>query len=88
MVRFLVSFDDSTLMRDVDFFQALMEDRNGDPNNLEWGEIVAEVSIMLNAGSDTTVSMRVVLKLQGRRLTSTPPGHRHEQCHVLVTQES
>lgn len=61
MVRFLVSFDDSTLMRDVDFFQALMEDRNGDPNNLEWGEIVAEVSIMLNAGSDTTVRMRVVL---------------------------
>ncbi|KAK4984720.1 hypothetical protein LTR66_008402, partial [Elasticomyces elasticus] len=32
-----------------DFFQALMEDKNGDANNLEWGEIVAEVSIMLNA---------------------------------------
>lgn len=37
-----------------DFFQALMEDKNGNLNNLEWGEIVAEVSIMMNAGSDTT----------------------------------
>jgi len=37
-----------------DFFQAMMEDKNGNPNNLEWGEIVAEVSIMMNAGSATT----------------------------------
>ncbi|KIX10227.1 uncharacterized protein Z518_01308 [Rhinocladiella mackenziei CBS 650.93] len=37
-----------------DIFQALMEDKNGNPNNLEWGEIVAEVSIMMNAGSATT----------------------------------
>ncbi|KAH7372145.1 putative cytochrome P450 monooxygenase [Cadophora sp. MPI-SDFR-AT-0126] len=37
-----------------DFFQALMEDKNGSPNNLEWGEIVAEVGIMMNAGSATT----------------------------------
>jgi cytochrome P450 len=37
-----------------DFFSALMEDKNGNPNNLEWGEIVAEISIMMNAGSDTT----------------------------------
>jgi cytochrome P450 len=37
-----------------DFFQALMEDKNGNPNNLEWGEIVAEVNIMMNAGSVTT----------------------------------
>lgn len=37
-----------------DFFTALMEDKNGHPNNLEWGEIVAEVSIMMNAGSATT----------------------------------
>ncbi|KAJ9157674.1 Benzoate 4-monooxygenase 4 [Pleurostoma richardsiae] len=37
-----------------DFFQALMEDKNGMPNNLEWGEIVAEVNIMMNAGSVTT----------------------------------
>ncbi|KAH6896533.1 cytochrome P450 [Thelonectria olida] len=37
-----------------DFFQALMEDRNGNANNLEWGEIVAEINIMMNAGSVTT----------------------------------
>ncbi|CAH0002560.1 unnamed protein product [Clonostachys byssicola] len=37
-----------------DFFQALMEDKNGQPHNLDWGEIVAEISIMMNAGSDTT----------------------------------
>ncbi|RYP89461.1 hypothetical protein DL769_000012 [Monosporascus sp. CRB-8-3] len=37
-----------------DFFQALMEDKNGTPNNLEWGEIVAEINIMMNAGSVTT----------------------------------
>ena len=45
-----------------DFFQALMEDKNGVPNNLEWGEIVAEVSIMMNAGSATTaIAMTNVL---------------------------
>lgn len=37
-----------------DFFQALMEDKNGKPHNLEWGEIVAEINIMMNAGSVTT----------------------------------
>lgn len=37
-----------------DFFQALMNDKNGEPNNLEWGEILAEVNIMMNAGSATT----------------------------------
>lgn len=37
-----------------DFFQSLMEDRNGEPHNLELGELAAECSIMLNAGSDTT----------------------------------
>jgi cytochrome P450 len=37
-----------------DFFQCLMQDKAGQPNSLEWGEIVAEVSIMMNAGSDTT----------------------------------
>lgn len=37
-----------------DFFQALMEDKNGQANNLEWGEILAEVNIMMNAGSVTT----------------------------------
>lgn len=37
-----------------DFFQALMEDKSGSPNLLEWGEILAEVNIMMNAGSVTT----------------------------------
>lgn len=37
-----------------DFFSALMEDKNGQPNGMEWGEIVSEISIMMNAGSDTT----------------------------------
>ncbi|KAM0256125.1 hypothetical protein ACHAPA_012282 [Fusarium lateritium] len=37
-----------------DFFQALMQDKNGRQNEIEWGEVVAEVSIMMNAGSDTT----------------------------------
>tara|TARA_R110002003_G_scaffold110_3_gene9265 strand:+ start:5635 stop:7068 length:1434 start_codon:yes stop_codon:yes gene_type:complete len=45
-----------------DFFQALMEDKNGHPNNLEWGEIVAEMNIMMNAGSATTaIAMANVL---------------------------
>lgn len=37
-----------------DFFTALMEDKGGKPQSLEWGEIVAEVNIMMNAGSTTT----------------------------------
>ncbi|KAF7194926.1 Benzoate 4-monooxygenase [Pseudocercospora fuligena] len=45
-----------------DFFQALMEDRNGSPHTLEWGEVVAEVTIMMNAGSTTTaISMANVM---------------------------
>jgi cytochrome P450 len=53
-----------------DFFQALMEDKNGSPNNLEWGEIVAEVSIMMNAGSATTaIAMANVLY----QLLKNPP---------------
>lgn len=37
-----------------DFFEALMHDKTGTPHNLEWGEILAEISIMMNAGSTTT----------------------------------
>ncbi len=37
-----------------DFFTAILQDKSGAPHNLEWGEMVAEVSIMMNAGSDTT----------------------------------
>ncbi|KAJ5669573.1 hypothetical protein N7462_010643 [Penicillium macrosclerotiorum] len=42
-----------------DFFSAMMEDKHGSPHNLEWGEIVAEINIMMNAGHDTTaISLR------------------------------
>jgi len=37
-----------------DFFEALMHDKNGVPHNLEWGEMLAEISVMMNAGSTTT----------------------------------
>lgn len=37
-----------------DFFTCLMEDKAGMPNNLEWGEIAAEVAAIINAGNDTT----------------------------------
>ncbi|PSN64871.1 cytochrome P450 [Corynespora cassiicola Philippines] len=37
-----------------DFFACLMEDKKGQPNNLEWGEIVSEISVIINAGADTT----------------------------------
>ena len=37
-----------------DFFQALMESKNGALHNLPWGETVAEINIMMNAGSVTT----------------------------------
>ena len=36
-----------------DFFEALMHDRKAN-HNLQWGEIVAEINIMMNAGSTTT----------------------------------
>jgi cytochrome P450 len=45
-----------------DFFQALMVDNKANIHNLEWGEVVAEVSIMMNAGSTTTaIAMANVL---------------------------
>lgn len=37
-----------------DFFSCLMEDKSGRPNMLEWGEIVSEISVIINAGADTT----------------------------------
>ncbi|KAL4980009.1 cytochrome P450 [Aspergillus desertorum] len=37
-----------------DFFSALMEDKVGHPLDLEWGEVCAEINIMMNAGSVTT----------------------------------
>lgn len=47
-----------------DFFTAILYDKSGVPNNLEWGEMCAEVSIMMNAGSDTTaIAMNNVMYL-------------------------
>lgn len=47
-----------------DFFSSLMEDKSGRPNNLEWGEIVAEVSAIINTGADTTaIALTQVLAL-------------------------
>ncbi|OAP61255.1 hypothetical protein AYL99_03456 [Fonsecaea erecta] len=37
-----------------DFFSALMDDKSGSPRNLELGELYAEVSVIINAGADTT----------------------------------
>ncbi|OJZ91254.1 hypothetical protein ASPFODRAFT_706999 [Aspergillus luchuensis CBS 106.47] len=37
-----------------DFFQYLMDDKDGNPRNLEWGEIASEVAVLLDAGSATT----------------------------------
>jgi benzoate 4-monooxygenase len=42
----------------------MMEDKTGIPNNLEWGEIVAEVGAIINAGADTTaIALTHVLDL-------------------------
>ncbi|KAH7113994.1 cytochrome P450 [Dactylonectria estremocensis] len=47
-----------------DFFSCLLEDKTGSPNNLEWGEIVAEVSAIIDAGADTTsIALTHVLDL-------------------------
>jgi len=37
-----------------DFFSCLMNDKSGAPNYLDWGEIVAEVSAIIDAGAETT----------------------------------
>lgn len=39
-----------------DFFTYLLENKNGLPNMYPMGELVAECSIMMNAGSDTTAT--------------------------------
>lgn len=44
------------------FFTTLMEDKNGAAHNLEWGEILAKINIIMNAGyNTTTISLRNVL---------------------------
>lgn len=37
-----------------DIFQCLMDSKDGQPRNLEWGEIASEVGVLLDAGSATT----------------------------------
>ncbi|RAH81023.1 putative cytochrome P450 [Aspergillus japonicus CBS 114.51] len=47
-----------------DFFSALMDDKQGQPNSLEWGAILAQVGAIINAGSDTTaIALTQVLDL-------------------------
>jgi cytochrome P450 len=42
-----------------DFFRSLVWNKDGDPLGLELGEMVAECSLLLNAGSDTTTIVLV-----------------------------
>ncbi|KAL4935620.1 hypothetical protein BDV06DRAFT_228660 [Aspergillus oleicola] len=37
-----------------ELFSSLWTNKQGHPNNLEWGEIIGEVGAIINAGSDTT----------------------------------
>lgn len=77
-----------------DFFTALMEDKEGNPNNLEWGEIVAEISIMMNAGSGTHHTLPQLSPpptYPDPKLTPLPTHrhnrHRDEQRNVLPPQK-
>ncbi|KAF0643190.1 hypothetical protein FPSE5266_07858 [Fusarium pseudograminearum] len=47
-----------------DFFSCLMHDKNGIANEVEWGEIVAEISAIIDAGAETTaIALTHVLQL-------------------------
>ncbi|KAJ5949042.1 hypothetical protein N7454_000626 [Penicillium verhagenii] len=70
-----------------DFFQALMEDKNGNPNNLEWGEVVAECNIMMNAGSVTTAVSITNVMYQLLRNPRTLAKLREELDNVLDEDE-
>ena len=54
-----------------DIFGALMENKNDVPYGLEWGEILAEVSIMMNAGSVTT-AIAIANMVSHARLLNVP----------------
>lgn len=61
-----------------DFFSSLLYDKDGAPNNLPLGELVAECSIMMNAGSDTTaIAMANVLYMLCK----------HPECLVKLREE-
>lgn len=49
--RLARSFEDGKV---DDFFQCLMNSKDGSPRSLEWGEIASEVGVLLDAGSATT----------------------------------
>ncbi|KAK8200731.1 hypothetical protein M8818_006046 [Zalaria obscura] len=66
-----------------DFFQALMENKNGQAHALEWGEIVAEVSIMMNAGSVTTAIAMANVLLQLLKNPSVMAKLRAELDHAI-----
>lgn len=70
-----------------DFFTALMDDKNGHPNNLEWGEIVAEVSIMMNAGSATTAIALTNVLYQLLRKPETMQKLQAELDHALLDED-
>ncbi|EKJ72004.1 hypothetical protein FPSE_07858 [Fusarium pseudograminearum CS3096] len=47
-----------------DFFSFLMHDKNGIANKVKWGEIVTEISAIINAGAETTaIALTHVLQL-------------------------
>lgn len=47
-----------------DFFTALMDDKQGQPYNSEWGEIVGEIGAIIDAGADTTaIALSGVMEL-------------------------
>lgn len=47
-----------------DFFSALMDDKSGNPYNLDWGEIVGEIAAIIDAGADTTaIALTQILEL-------------------------
>jgi hypothetical protein len=49
-----VRLDEDTEKPAKDLFSALLRDRTGAPRNLEFGELIAEAHVILNAGSDST----------------------------------
>lgn len=70
-----------------DFFSALMDDKAGNPHNLEWGEIFNEIAAIIDAGADTTaIALTQVLDLLIRH-----PEHlatlREEVDNVLSSEE-
>jgi cytochrome P450 len=70
-----------------DFFAALLNDKNGEPYNSEWGEVVGEIAAIIDAGADTTaIALSGVLELLIKH-----PSHlatlREEIDHALDSDE-